>query len=199
MQNQGIRAIDEQPDRESFTQLLHQWQNGEHTALNQIMDIAYDRLSKIGHNMIYKENRFQTLQTQALVHEAYMRFLELQHLDWKDRHHFFSVWTGIMRRILIDRARAGTAIKRGGNERPLIYDDNKLNSRSNDDTFSLYDALEKLEKHDDLQRQIVELRYFVGLSVTEVAMVLDMSPATVKRKWAIAQAWLYRHLHNPAC
>jgi len=180
----------------SITQLLKEWQRGEKSALDELLDKAYKSLSKIGRNMIRNENRFQTLQTQDLIHEAYMRFLQIKELDWRDREHFFSVWSGIMRRVLIDRARAGTSKKRAGALCAMTFDDSIPEQTLDIDVYELFDALDKLESVDIVLRKIVEMRYFMGLSTVEIAIALEMSEASIKRKWSLAQAWLYRHLQE---
>jgi RNA polymerase sigma factor (TIGR02999 family) len=191
-----VKSSHEVEYAKSVTQMLRNWRDGEPTALCELMETAYSKLSQISHRLLQKENRYLTLQTQSLIHEAYIRFIELRELDWRDREHFFSVWAGIMRRILIDRARAGDANKRGGKDVRVDYHDDLEISSTNDqvDILSLNRVLDELSVENKELCNIVELRYFAGLTVEEIALVLDVSPATVKRKWSVAQAWLYRQL-----
>ncbi|NOZ52095.1 MAG: sigma-70 family RNA polymerase sigma factor [Gammaproteobacteria bacterium] len=185
----------------SITRMLKNWREGEQDAVNELIAVAYTRLSKISHNLIQKEHRYLTLQTQGLIHEAYFRFIKLQKLEWRDRQHFFSVWAGIMRRILVDRARAGDSYKRGGSAMRITYSEELEGSSldTNVDILSLCRALDSLGQENQELSQIVELRYFATLTVQEIAVVLDASPATVKRKWTIAKAWLYRRLTDEQC
>jgi len=178
-----------------ITQLLKSWQQGEKQALNQLMDDAYHSLGRIGHNLIQKEQHRQGLQTQDLIHEAYLRFSEIRNLDWRDRKHFFSVWSGIMQRVLIDKARARSSEKHGGNMRAITFDDSELSPKIDVDIVDLCNALEKLKSHDESLKQIVEMRYFMGLSIEEIAVAMEISQSSVKRKWVLAQAWLYRQLY----
>lgn len=183
-----------------LTHLLYCWRSGEPNALNELIEIVYHKLSQQAHRMMQYEQRNQTLQTQGLVHEAYFRLRELEELNWRDRNHFFSVWKGIMRRVLIDRARTNKAHKRGGRDALRItFNDRNFSTSSHPDIDDLCDALDKLEKIDDCQRQVVELRHFAGFTIEEVAIILELSPATVKRKWTLARAWLYRELSSYPC
>lgn len=180
-----------------ITQLLQHWQRGEAAALNELLERVYGNLSKIGRNLVRQENRFQTLQTQDLIHEAFLRFSEIKQLDWKNRQHFFSVWASIMRRVLIDRARAGDSKKRSGSLYAVTFDDSKIAEPVLEvDVLVLSEALDKLQAYNEELRQIVEMRYFLGCTVNEIAQVMDISDASVKRKWSLAQAWLYRYMNE---
>lgn len=186
---------------QGMTQLLQRWSNGEQPAFNQLISAVYDELSRVARRQMRRERPGRTLQTTGLVHEAYMRLLELRQIDWRDRTHFFVVAAGVMRRVLVDQARAHRALKRGGDASKVTLDDAHLSvpaDQAGVDLVALDTALEQLLARDRLQAQVVELRYFAGLTVDETARTLGTSPATVKRKWAMARAWLYRQLHPQA-
>ncbi|HFD32208.1 MAG TPA: sigma-70 family RNA polymerase sigma factor [Gammaproteobacteria bacterium] len=184
---------------ESHTQLLSRWQNGDQRALNQLIQISYQQLTLLSRRLMRNEACYHTLQTEALLHEAYFRLRDLKKIQWRDRKHFFSVWSGIMRRVLIDSARQSRAKKRGGSERPISLDENIQIQQTENDYSQIYTAIDQLKAQDELKANIVELRYFVGLSTSEIAMMLDISPATVKRKWTVAKAWLYQKLGETRC
>ncbi len=167
-------------------------------SLEQLVGMVYDELHRIAHRQMRNERHGHTLQTTALINEAYLRLRELRRIDWRDRRHFLSVAARIMRRILVDRARAGRAEKRGGEAIRVTLDDNLTGDDDGLDLIALDQALDRLAAHDGIQARIVELRYFSGLSIAETAEVLAFSPATVKRKWTLAQAWLYRELNASA-
>jgi len=164
--------------------------------LNKIMDLAYGRLMQIAKSLLRREPSGHTLQTGGLVHEAYMRFLNLDRMQWRDRSHFYAVWTGIMRRVLIDHARGHKAAKRGGHAAMVTFDDQIADPHNAVDILALDEALTRLAAVDTTQCDVVALRFFGGLSVEEAAHTLNISPATVKRKWTVAQAWLYRELNT---
>jgi RNA polymerase sigma factor (TIGR02999 family) len=181
---------------DSVTQLLARWKNGQPQALDQLIERVYGELLRIGHRQMRRERRGHTLQTAGLVHEAYLRLVELRQIDWRDRHHFFTVAAAIMRRVLVDQARGNGALKRGGDALRMTLDEDLPAAQGAVDVVALDDALRRLAERDATQAQIVELRYFGGLTVDEAAEVLAIAPATVKRKWTLAQAWLYRELHD---
>ena len=180
----------------NITQLLVQYQNGQPHDLQNILWAAYNDLARMGHHMMGGERHNHTLQTRALVHEAYLRMVELRHVHWQNRQHFFATWSGIMRRVLVDYARARNAGKRALNAASVSLPEDVLSAEDDSEILALHDALASLARLDPTQSKIVELRYFSGLSVEEVADVLEMSPATVKRKWVLAKAWLYRELSH---
>ena len=182
----------------TLTQLLARWQQGEVVAMHQLIDKAYGQLSQIAHRLMLRENRHHTLQTKALVHEGYLRLIQLKDLQWQNRAHFFSVWLGIMRRILIDHARGREAEKRGGQAVQISLSDH-IPAQESLNLLDLDYALKKLAIYDLSLSHVVELRYFIGFSIEEAAAVLSISPATVKRKWTLAQAWLSRELKPQAC
>jgi RNA polymerase sigma factor (TIGR02999 family) len=163
-------------------------------SLEQLVGVVHDELRRIAHRQMRNERHGHTLQTTALVNEAYLRLRELHRIDWHDRRHFLSVAARIMRRILVDRARAVRAEKRGGEAIRVTLDDNFIGDDDGLDLIALDQALNRLAACNEIQARIVELRYFSGLSVAETAAVLDFSPASIKRKWTLARAWLYREL-----
>lgn len=166
----------------------------ETAPLDNLMETAYQELRWIAHRRMQGERAGHTLQTTALVNEAYIRLRELRQIDWQDRAHFYAVAAGVMRRILVDRARARRAGKRFGDALRVTLDDHIPGEDDGLDLLALDDALQRLAEQDDVATQIVELRYFAGLSVADAAVVIGLSPASVKRKWALAQAWLFREL-----
>ncbi len=179
---------------ESITQLINDAQAGRDVLPDELITAAYEELTSIGRRMLRQERHRQTLQTRGLIHEAYLRFHGLGRIEWRDRGHFFSVWAGIMRRVLIDYARASQAAKRGGDGLRITLSDD-MPDRDNDlDVLELSSSLDRLAQWDAIQAHIVELRYFGGLTIDETARALTLSAATVKRKWALAQAWLFRDL-----
>lgn len=171
---------------------------GNSRAPGQWVAGVYDELRRIAHRQMRGERCNHTLQTTALVNEAYLRLNELRQIDWCDRQHFFAVAAGTMRRILVDQARASKSCKRGGDAVRVTLDDQIAGVDNSLDLLELDQALERLAARDEIQARIVELRYFTGLSVAETAELLACSPATVKRKWTLAQAWLYRALSKAA-
>lgn len=177
-----------------ITRLLRECNGGSPHALNALIESAYSDLSSQAQKLMRRERLGHTLQTRALVHETYIRLLELRELTWQGRHHFFSVAAVTMRRILVDHARSQRSSKRGGNVAHVTLEDSVDNSTNFVDLLALDTALGRLAEHDDVQAHIVELRYFTGLTIAEVSEQLSLSPATVKRKWQMAQAWLHRDL-----
>jgi len=180
---------------QDVTQLLHDWRSGDEEALNKLIPLVYDELRKIAAAYLRRENHGHTLQTAALVNEAYLRLVDQTRADWQNRAQFFGVAAQIMRRILVDHAREHQAAKRGGGETKLALDEAINISREQDvDLLALDAALKALARFDPRQSRIVELRYFGGLEIGETADVLGISPATVKREWNMAKAWLYNQL-----
>lgn len=165
-------------------------------ALDLLITRRYDELAGRARRLLYGERVNHTLQTSALVHEAYLRMRKLYQIDWQEHARFIPVAVGVMRRVLIDHARGNRAGKRGGDHERVPLDENAIAANASVDMLDLDRALTRLEDHDPIQTRIVEHRFFGGLTIDQTAVVLDMSPATVKRKWALAQAWLYRELHG---
>jgi RNA polymerase sigma factor (TIGR02999 family) len=177
------------------TQLLRAWAGGDADALGQLTPRVYRELRKLARHYLLKERPGHTLQTTELVHEVYLRLVDVNQLDWQHRAHFFAVAATLMRQILLDRARRGLAAKRGG--RPQAVDlDQALDvaSRRPRELIALDDALSALAGLDARKARIVELRFFAGLSVKETAEVVRVSPDTVMRDWKFARAWLLKEL-----
>lgn len=158
------------------------------------MPIVYDELRRLAHRYMRGESAAHTLQTTALVNEAYLRLVGVERMTWKGRGHFFAMAATLMRRILVDHARDRARDKRGGQIAFTSLGDKPLAAPASVDLFSLDEALERLAAIDPQPARIVELRYFAGLTIDETAAALHMSPATVKRHWAWARAWLHREL-----
>ncbi len=179
----------------SVTQLLQEWQAGDRQALDRLIPVVYEELSRQASHYLRHERPGHTLQTTALVHEAYLRLVDAQDVQWQGRAHFFAVAANLMRRILVEHARKKGADKRGGSAIRLALDEAMLVAGAPDvDLLAVDEALEKMEAFDPQQAQIVELRFFSGLSVEETACVLGVSPRTVKRDWSVARAWLRREI-----
>jgi RNA polymerase sigma-70 factor, ECF subfamily len=182
---------------EEITGLLRDWRNGNRDALDKLIPIVYDDLRRIARRYIRKQPAGQTLQTTAVVHEAYMRLAGKDDLAWQNRAHFYGVCAQVMRSLLVDRARARGASKRGGGlYRAAMVDPLEPSNNTGIDIIALDSALEGLASLDPRKAKIVELRYFGGLTVEETASFLDLSPITIKREWLKAKAWLYNEL-NP--
>lgn len=180
---------------QAVTQLLVDWGNGDRAALEKLTPLVYQELRRLAARYLRRERREHTLQSTALVHEAWLRLIDQKQVHWQNRAQFFGIAAEMIRRILIDHARNRQAAKRGDGAIKLTLDDAMATpERRNLDLVALDDALKDLAKLDPKQGKLVELRFFAGLSIEESAEVLDVSPATVKREWAAAKAWLYRQL-----
>ncbi|HEX6732288.1 MAG TPA: sigma-70 family RNA polymerase sigma factor [Pyrinomonadaceae bacterium] len=180
---------------QNVTELLVGWGNGDKAALDQILPIVYDELRKQAARYLRRERAGHTLQTTALIHEAYIRLVDQKNVRWQNRAHFFGISAQLMRRILVDHARAKGRAKRGGSDIRVSLDDANLTAKAaNLDIIAVDEALERLAQIDEQQSKIVELRFFSGLTVEETAEVLKISPATVKRDWSMAKAWLHREI-----
>ena len=181
-----------------ITQLLQDWQRGDREALDRLMPLVYDELHLIATRHLARERRERTLQTTALVNEAYMKLVGQRKVDWQNRAHFFAIAARLMRRILIDDARRRQRDKHGGNSVRVDVEDAAVAAPVAPvdvlDLMELDRVLQELEALDPDQARIVELRFFGGLTVEETAAVVGSSPATVKREWAIAKGWLHRAL-----
>ena len=182
---------------DEFNQLLVDWSAGDRAALDRLFPIVYGELRRIAHRQLQQERTAHTLSTTALVHEAYLKLARLDHLQWKNRAQFFAIAARAMRRILVDYALARSADKRGGGQALLSLDDVvvMVDSRA-DELVALDQALLRLEEFDARSTRIVECRVFAGMSTEETAEALGISPATVKRDWALARAWLNRELNE---
>jgi len=182
-------------DSDNVTRLLIEWGDGNQQALEALVPLIYKELRNLAHNFLYRERPGHTLQTTALVHEAYLKLIDQNDARWQNRAHFFAIAAQAMRRILIDSARKHAAAKRGGPQAELSLDevaDIALEPDSN--LLKLDEALNELAKIDPRQSRIVELRYFGGLTIEETAEVTSVSPATVKREWMMARAWLHQEI-----
>jgi RNA polymerase sigma factor (TIGR02999 family) len=183
------------PASQEITQWLEAWSNGDPAAADKLMPLVYSELHQIAKRYMEREHPDHTLQTTALIHEAYLRLAEQPKTPWKNRSHFFGFAAHVMRHILVDYARSRHSLKKGGNLRHISVDEAAVvSAESAAELVALDDALRALESVDRRKSQVVELRYFGGLSVEEVAEVLKVSPVTVMRDWSLAKAWLYREL-----
>jgi RNA polymerase sigma factor (TIGR02999 family) len=183
------------PSPKEVTQLLLAWSQGDRSALDQLIPLVHEELHRLAHRYMGHERPGHTLQTTALVNEAYLRLIDASQVRWQNRAHFFAVSAQVMRRILVDFARAHRNLKRGGYARRVTLDETLLVPQEPDaDLVALDDALTALAAIDQRQAQAVELRFFGGLSVEETAEVLKVSPETVHRDWRVAKAWLLREL-----
>ena len=179
--------------------LLQGWRNGDRKALHALVSLVYKELRRLAHFQLQKERPDHTLQSAALVHEAYLRLIGLNPPEWESRTHFFAIAAQLMRQILVDYARRHRAAKRGGGTRKLALEDATMLSRTKDvDVIALDDALKALAKFDRRQSQVVELRFFAGLSLEEISEALEIAPATVQRDWTAARAWLHREISRSA-
>lgn len=182
------------------TQMLQAWRQGDQAAGERLLPIVYAELHRRAAAAMRREDAGHTLQATALVHEAYMRLVDQRQAQWQNRGQFYGIAAQLMRRILIDHAREHLAAKRGGGAKRVTLSGVDVAADSDDaiDILALNDAMIRLATLDERQAKVVELRYFGGLSVEEVAETLEISPATVKREWATARAWLKRELAGPA-
>jgi RNA polymerase sigma factor (TIGR02999 family) len=184
-----------QPAQDSVTKLLLDWGAGNRAALDALTPLVYDELRRLAGHYLRRERPDHTLQSTALVHEAYMRLIDQRNVRWQNRAQFFGLAAELIRRILVDHARAKQAAKRGGTAVKLTLDEALDASAGRDlDLVRLDDSLKALAEVDSQQSRIVELRYFAGLTIEETAEALDISPATVKRDWVVAKAWLRRQM-----
>lgn len=182
----------------AVTGLLIDWSNGDRAALDRLMPIVYQELRGIADRRLGMENRPHTLQSTALVHEAYVRLIDQNRVQWRNRSHFFAVAACLIRRVLLDHARRRLAEKRGGQAARIALEDQIACTPGPDvDLIALDQALEALAELDPAQAQVVELRFFAGLTLEETAEALGISTATVKRDWVTARAWLYDRLSRP--
>ena len=187
------------PTSQNVTQLLLGWRNGDRAALDSLLPLVYEELRKQASRYLRRERVGHTLQTTALIHEAYLKLVDQKNVHWQNRAHFFGIAAQLMRRILVDHARTKQRAKRGGSDIRVSFNDANVMGQSRDlDIVALDEALSHLATIDEQQSRIVELRFFSGLTVEETAEVLGISPATVKRDWSMAKAWLHRELSGEA-
>src|SRR5262249_6553944 len=186
------------PSSSNVTQMLHDWSNGDREVLDKLIPIVYQELRRQAARYLRRERPGHTLQTTALIHEAYLRLIDQRSVQWQNRAHFFAISAQLMRRILVNHARDRKAAKRGGSEIKLPLEDAMIIASPGRevDLEALDEALERLAAIDPQQGRVVELRFFSGLSVEETAEVLGVSPRTVKRDWNVAKAWLRREIRQ---
>src|SRR5580658_2329196 len=179
------------PSESDITQLLRAWNGGDESALEKLMPIVYGELHRMARRYMAHESPGHTLQTSALVNEAYLRLVDSAHANWQNRVHFFAVSAQAMRRILVDWARSRQALKRGGDVRPIQLDDAlAVTDDQRVDLVALDDALKTLAALDPRKSQVVELHFFGGLNLEETAAVMKVSSDTVLRDWKLAKSWL---------
>ncbi len=185
------------PVPQEVTQLLIAWSNGDQAAQEKLIPLVYDELRRLARRYMNREPAGHTLQTTALVNEAYLRLIEQKDVKWQNRAHFFAISSQLMRRILVSMARARQAHKRGGEARQVSLDEALVISEERAaELVALDESLNELAALDQRRSRVVELRYFGGLSVEETAEVLKVSPETVMREWKRAKAWLYSQLNK---
>jgi len=177
------------------TELLRRWSGGDVAARESLVPLVYDELRRLARYYLASQRSDHTLQSTAIVHEAYLRLAGRDNVHWENRSHFFAVAAQLMRRILVDHARKRNAAKRGGAHLTLLVDETvEPSSQRELDLIALDDALKALAELDERQSRIVELRFFGGLSIDDTSRILDISPATVKREWSTARAWLHEEI-----
>jgi RNA polymerase sigma factor (TIGR02999 family) len=180
---------------ENITELLVGYGRGDKEALDKLMPVVYDELRRQAARYLRREQAGHTLQTTALIHEAYVRLVDQRNVQWQNRAHFFGIAAQMMRRILVDHARTKKRAKRGGSDVKVSLADATVAVKGQDlDVVALDEALTRLAEIDEQQSRVVELRFFSGLTVEETAEVMGISAATVKRDWSMAKAWLHREL-----
>jgi RNA polymerase sigma factor (TIGR02999 family) len=184
------------PTRRQVSALLVAWTDGDPAARDELLPVMYAELRRLAHHFMAGERPGHTLQTTALVHEAYIRLVDLDRMRWHDRGHFFAMAATLMRRILVDSARRRDREKRGGGVSVTPLDDHDIAVSASVDVVALDDALSQLSAMDPQQSRIVELRFFGGLTIEETADALDISPTTVKREWTSAKAWLHAEISD---
>ncbi|MGD9630569.1 MAG: sigma-70 family RNA polymerase sigma factor [Pyrinomonadaceae bacterium] len=181
-----------------ITQLLLAWRKGERSALDELIPLVQVELRRLARNYMRRQNADHTLQTTALVNEAFLRLVDSNRVNWQDRNHFFAICAQLMRRILVDFARKKKSLKRGGDGVHITLNENvDVADEKAADVVALDEALVRLAALNQRQSSIVELRYFGGLTEEQIAETLDISTRTVRRDWNLARAWLYRELSSP--
>jgi RNA polymerase sigma factor (TIGR02999 family) len=183
------------PKPHEITELLEQWSGGNQAALDQLYPLVYEELRRLARSYMRREPKGHTLQTTALINEAYVRLVDQRNVHWQNRSHFFAISAQIMRRILVDHARRYLLIKRGGGAKKVSLDEVMIVAKErSEEVLMLDEALDNLARLDPRRSQVVELRYFAGLNNNEIASVLKISENTVMRDWNLARAWLYQQL-----
>ena len=181
---------------DEVTVLLREISDGSQAAPERLMPLVYDELRKLSHGYLRNERQDHTLQPTALVHEAYLKLVDWENVTWQNQAHFFAVAATIMRNILVDHARSKKTYKRDGGQKLTLDEVVSFSAEREIDLMILDEALEELAQFDKTQTKIVELRFFGGLTIEETAYALKISPATVKREWVIARAWLFQKINN---
>lgn len=183
-------------DSSAITLLLGKWREGDSEAMEKVTQYVYDELKRRASAYMRNERPGHTLETTGLVHEAFIKLIDRKEIEWSDRNHFLAVASQAMRRILVDHARNRKRLKRGGKQEDLPFDEiqEKPSADKGVDLVALDEALDNLAKFDQRQAQIVELKYFGGMTLDETAEILEVSRATVKRDWVLAKAWLRQQL-----
>ncbi len=183
------------PTSHEVTQLLLAWNDGDKQALDRLVPLVYDELRRLAKNYMRKERADQALQTTALIHEAYVRLIDANRVQWQNRAHFFGVAARIMRQILVATARERGSQKRGGGRQRISLDESMvIDEGRSEDLVALDEALVALAQFDARKAQVVEMRFFGGLTEEEIAEALDVSPETVRRDWRLARSWLRQKL-----
>ena len=180
------------------TKLLRDWTGGDASALNRLMPVVYEEFRRIAVGYMHRERAGHTLQATALINEAYLRVIDINRIEWRDRTHFFALCAQIMRRILVDHARSRIYLKRGGGAHLITLDECMAIGEPAAELTALDDALNALAVRDQRKARVVELRFFAGLTVDETASVLKVSPQTVARDWSLSKAWLAREMSREA-
>ena len=182
------------PPTHQVTALLRAWSDGDEAAINALMPLVYGELRRLARLYMSRERHALTLQPTALVNEAYLRLVDIQRVRWRDRAHFLAVSARVMRRVLVDVARARASLKRAGGIQRVSFDEALVPAAWSTDLLALDDALNTLAERDARKGQVIELRFFGGLTVEETAEALHVAPRTVMRDWRLARAWLSREL-----
>jgi RNA polymerase sigma factor (TIGR02999 family) len=191
------RCLMDATPKPDVTGLLGAWRSGDPLALEQLMSVIHEELRRTARHYMQLERPGHTLQTTALVNEAFLRIAGVNQVEYRDRVHFFALAAQMMRRVLVDHARSRGYLKRGAGARPVALDESRIASPERDgQVLALDDALDELTKQDPRKARVVELRFFAGLSVEETAVALDVSPQTVLRDWSLSKAWLARRMSH---
>lgn len=179
------------------TKLLNDWSGGDKSALDKLIPLVHAELKQLARRYMKRERVNHTLQTSALINEAYLRLINQKQVQWQNRTHFFAIASQLMRRVLVDHARTRGYAKRGGAVHNISFDETAIaSSERAAQLIALDEALDNLAKIDPRQSRIVEMRFFGGLSIEETAEALSLSPATIKREWNAAKAWLYKEIRK---
>jgi RNA polymerase sigma-70 factor (ECF subfamily) len=185
------------PSPTHVTELLTAWGNGDQAAGDRLMSVVYEELHRLAHHYMKQESPGHTLQTSALVNEAFVRLVDQRNVKWQNRAHFFGIAAQMMRRILVDHARSRHYAKRGGGAQHISFEEALvISDERTAEVVAVDEALQRLEEFDARKSKIVEMRFFAGLSIHETAEVLGVSPGTIMRDWTLAKAWLRREISS---